>query len=138
MSTGTSELPRLRVAPPADDHYRQLIACQTACPVHTDARGYVRAIAERSRGTEVFLQTAYLKAIFFALLFLAAAAWAVTALPCITTTCGSMKMFPPLPSAPFTDVLISLLFSSQTWSMARRSMLPPLACADPVAVLMEE
>ncbi len=31
---------------PAEDHYEQLIACQAACPVHTDARGYVRAIAD--------------------------------------------------------------------------------------------
>ena len=36
----------LAVAVPGDDHDRQLIACQVACPVHTDARGYVRAIAE--------------------------------------------------------------------------------------------
>ena len=37
---------RLRVQVPADDHYEKLIACQAACPVHTDARGYVRAIAD--------------------------------------------------------------------------------------------
>jgi NADPH-dependent glutamate synthase beta subunit-like oxidoreductase len=37
---------RLRVDVPADDYHRNLIACQVACPVHTDARGYVRAIAE--------------------------------------------------------------------------------------------
>ena len=36
----------LRVQVPAEDHYEQLIACQAACPVHTDARGYVRAIAD--------------------------------------------------------------------------------------------
>ncbi|MCF6285402.1 MAG: FAD-dependent oxidoreductase, partial [Candidatus Hydrogenedentes bacterium] len=31
----------------ADDaHWRHQIKCQDACPVHTDARGYVRAIAE--------------------------------------------------------------------------------------------
>src|SRR5262245_61273008 len=36
----------LRVELPADDHHRALIACQVACPVHTDARGYGRAIAE--------------------------------------------------------------------------------------------
>jgi NADPH-dependent glutamate synthase beta subunit-like oxidoreductase len=35
----------LRVAVPAEDHHRGLISCQVACPVHTDARGYVRAIA---------------------------------------------------------------------------------------------
>lgn len=28
------------------DYWRQQINCQEACPVHTDARGYVRAIAE--------------------------------------------------------------------------------------------
>lgn len=31
---------------PAADYHKDLIACQVACPVHTDARGYVRAIAE--------------------------------------------------------------------------------------------
>lgn len=36
----------LAAAVPTDDYHRQLIACQAACPVHTDARGYVRAIAE--------------------------------------------------------------------------------------------
>jgi formate dehydrogenase beta subunit len=36
----------LRVQVPAEDHHEQLIACQAACPVHTDARGYVRAIAD--------------------------------------------------------------------------------------------
>lgn len=41
-----SEPVRLRVRVPAEDHHRRLIACQDACPVHTDARGYVRAVAE--------------------------------------------------------------------------------------------
>jgi NADPH-dependent glutamate synthase beta subunit-like oxidoreductase len=36
----------LRVHVPGEDHYEKLIACQAACPVHTDARGYVRAIAD--------------------------------------------------------------------------------------------
>src|SRR5512145_261677 len=35
----------LRVEVPGEQHHRGLIACQVACPVHTDARGYVRAIA---------------------------------------------------------------------------------------------
>jgi NADPH-dependent glutamate synthase beta subunit-like oxidoreductase len=35
----------LRVSVPVEDHHRGLISCQVACPVHTDARGYVRAIA---------------------------------------------------------------------------------------------
>ncbi len=35
----------LRVEVPGEDHHRGLISCQVACPVHTDARGYVRAIA---------------------------------------------------------------------------------------------
>lgn len=38
--------PRLRVEVPGDTYHADLIACQRACPVHTDARGYVRAIAE--------------------------------------------------------------------------------------------
>jgi NADPH-dependent glutamate synthase beta subunit-like oxidoreductase len=36
----------LRVDVSVDGYHRALIACQVACPVHTDARGYVRAIAE--------------------------------------------------------------------------------------------
>ena len=36
----------LQVAVPGPHHHRDLISCQRACPVHTDARGYVRAIAE--------------------------------------------------------------------------------------------
>jgi NADPH-dependent glutamate synthase beta subunit-like oxidoreductase len=36
---------RIQVALPRSDHHKSLIACQVACPVHTDARGYVRAIA---------------------------------------------------------------------------------------------
>jgi formate dehydrogenase beta subunit len=35
----------IRVEVPGADHHRGLISCQVACPVHTDARGYVRAIA---------------------------------------------------------------------------------------------
>jgi NADPH-dependent glutamate synthase beta subunit-like oxidoreductase len=35
----------LRVEVPGEGYHRDLISCQVACPVHTDARGYVRAIA---------------------------------------------------------------------------------------------
>ena len=35
-----------RVRVPDDSYFRELINCQNACPVGTDARGYVRAIAE--------------------------------------------------------------------------------------------
>ncbi|MBA3973415.1 MAG: hypothetical protein C0504_04250 [Candidatus Solibacter sp.] len=31
---------------PGERYHQNLISCQVACPVHTDARGYVRAIAE--------------------------------------------------------------------------------------------
>lgn len=31
---------------PAANYHKELISCQVACPVHTDARGYVRAVAE--------------------------------------------------------------------------------------------
>jgi NADPH-dependent glutamate synthase beta subunit-like oxidoreductase len=31
---------------PEANHHKALISCQAACPVHTDARGYVRAIAD--------------------------------------------------------------------------------------------
>ena len=34
-----------RVSIPDDGYYRDLVRCQSACPVGTDARGYVRAIA---------------------------------------------------------------------------------------------
>ena len=37
---------RLTAAVPSIGYHRGLISCQVACPVHTDARGYVRAIAE--------------------------------------------------------------------------------------------
>jgi len=37
--------PRLRVQVPEEGYHRSLISCQVACPVHTDARGYVRAVA---------------------------------------------------------------------------------------------
>ncbi len=37
---------RYRVTIPGEDYWRRQIKCQTACPVGTDARGYVRAIAE--------------------------------------------------------------------------------------------
>src|SRR5512134_553738 len=37
--------PLLRVEVPGEGYHRGLISCQVACPVHTDARGYVRAIA---------------------------------------------------------------------------------------------
>lgn len=40
------DAPRLKVEIPGPDHHRDLISCQRACPVHTDARGYVRAIAD--------------------------------------------------------------------------------------------
>jgi NADPH-dependent glutamate synthase beta subunit-like oxidoreductase len=36
---------RFRVKVPDEEYWRKQIKCQFACPVHTDARGYVRAIA---------------------------------------------------------------------------------------------
>ena len=44
----------LRVEVPGEGYHANLIACQRACPVHTDARGYVRAIAE-GRFEEAYL-----------------------------------------------------------------------------------
>ncbi len=44
----------LHVDPPDEGYYRRLIPCQSACPVRTDARGYVRAIAE-GRYEEAYL-----------------------------------------------------------------------------------
>lgn len=46
--------PQLRVETPGEGYHASLIACQVACPVHTDARGYVRAIAE-GRFEEAYL-----------------------------------------------------------------------------------
>ncbi|MFQ5648860.1 MAG: FAD-dependent oxidoreductase [bacterium] len=37
--------PKLSVEIPDLDYWKRQIKCQNACPVHTDARGYVRAIA---------------------------------------------------------------------------------------------
>jgi len=47
-------LPLLTVELPGDGYHRRLISCQDACPVRTDARGYVRAIAE-GRFEEAYL-----------------------------------------------------------------------------------
>ncbi len=44
----------LKVQIPDERYHQNLIACQVACPVHTDARGYVRAIAE-GRFEEAYL-----------------------------------------------------------------------------------
>ncbi len=46
--------PKYRVEIPNDRYYKELIACQSGCPVHTDSRAYVQAIA---RGE---FETAYL------------------------------------------------------------------------------
>src|SRR5271157_2098030 len=46
--------PALRVDVPSGGYHRGPISCQVACPVHTDARGYVRAIAE-GRYEEAYL-----------------------------------------------------------------------------------
>jgi NADPH-dependent glutamate synthase beta subunit-like oxidoreductase len=45
---------RLHVEVPGEGYHAGLISCQRACPVHTDARGYVRAIAE-GRFEEAYL-----------------------------------------------------------------------------------
>jgi NADPH-dependent glutamate synthase beta subunit-like oxidoreductase len=45
---------KLPVTVPGEAYQRELISCQMACPVHTDARGYVRAIAE-GRFEEAYL-----------------------------------------------------------------------------------
>lgn len=44
----------LKVHVPDEDYHKNLISCQVACPVHTDARGYVRAIAD-GRFDEAYL-----------------------------------------------------------------------------------
>jgi len=41
-----SRMDHYQVEIPTADYWRRQIKCQEACPVHTDARGYVRAIAE--------------------------------------------------------------------------------------------
>ncbi len=46
--------PNLRVELPDDDYHRKLVSCQVACPVGTDARGYVRAVAQ-GRYDEAYL-----------------------------------------------------------------------------------
>ncbi|MGE5216237.1 MAG: FAD-dependent oxidoreductase [Chloroflexota bacterium] len=46
MTDGAMMPTPIRAELPKGDHHKDLIACQVACPVHTDARGYVRAIAE--------------------------------------------------------------------------------------------
>ena len=44
----------IHVEVPGEGYHRGLISCQVACPVHTDARGYVRAIAD-GRFVEAYL-----------------------------------------------------------------------------------
>lgn len=46
--SGTHEQPEpgYHIELPTSEYWRRQIRCQDACPVHTDARGYVRAIAE--------------------------------------------------------------------------------------------
>jgi len=44
----------LQIEVPGEDYHKNLISCQVACPVHTDARGYVRAIAD-GRFDEAYL-----------------------------------------------------------------------------------
>ncbi len=44
----------LKVQVPNEEYHQNLISCQVACPVHTDARGYVRAIAQ-GRFEEAYL-----------------------------------------------------------------------------------
>jgi formate dehydrogenase (NADP+) beta subunit len=39
-------VPQLNVEIPTNDYWQRQIKCQYACPVHTDSRGYVRAIAD--------------------------------------------------------------------------------------------
>ena len=50
MGSGNRDAPlperSFRVELPGHDHWRETISCQAACPVHTDARGYVTAISE--------------------------------------------------------------------------------------------
>ena len=45
---------KLKAEIPGENYHRELISCQVACPVHTDARGYIRAIAEQ-RFEEAYL-----------------------------------------------------------------------------------
>lgn len=53
-SASPPPLLRLRVEVPGEGYQRDLVSCQQACPVRTDARGYVRAIAE-GRFEEAYL-----------------------------------------------------------------------------------
>ncbi|HEA69249.1 MAG TPA: hypothetical protein ENI07_20935 [Desulfobacterales bacterium] len=45
---------KYRAQLPAENHWAETIKCQAACPVYTDARGYIQAIAQRD------YETAYL------------------------------------------------------------------------------
>ena len=37
--------PKYPVTVPDAEYYRQMVKCQAACPVLTDARGYIQALA---------------------------------------------------------------------------------------------
>jgi len=54
VSDGGAQSILLAVEVPGDGYHRKLISCQQACPVGTDARGYVRAIAD-GRFEEAYL-----------------------------------------------------------------------------------
>lgn len=45
---------QLKIQVPGEGYHQALISCQMACPVHTDARGYIRAIAD-GRFEEAYL-----------------------------------------------------------------------------------
>ncbi|MCI0607017.1 FAD-dependent oxidoreductase [bacterium] len=54
MKTPGNDSSMLTAIVPDENYHRLLISCQAACPVHTDARGYVRAIA-KGRFEEAYL-----------------------------------------------------------------------------------
>ncbi len=54
MAEASGARVRLGVEVPGGGYHRSLISCQQACPVRTDARGYVRAIAD-GRFEEAYL-----------------------------------------------------------------------------------
>jgi formate dehydrogenase (NADP+) beta subunit len=51
---GAIEMLPIKINIPDVDYHKNLISCQVACPVHTDARGYIRAIAD-GRFEEAYL-----------------------------------------------------------------------------------
>jgi len=54
MANPVASNKKLRVAVPHEDYHKELVSCQVACPVRTDARSYIQAVTQ-GRFDEAYL-----------------------------------------------------------------------------------